>query len=133
MPQVAIISGSKSDEKFVEITSLKLFELGVSYESKILSAHRDLARLQKYILHCEDTNVKVFIALAGMAAALPGSIASCTDIPVIGVPLPGILNGMDSLLSMVQMPKGVPVATMAIGEPGAANAAIFAAKILDIS
>ena len=131
--QVAIISGSLSDKSYVIKVQQKLDELGITYESKVLSAHRDLARLQKYIIQCEKENVKVFIALAGMAAALPGVIASSTDIPVIGVPLPGVLNGMDSLLSMVQMPKGVPVATMAIGDHGAINAAIFSAKILDIS
>lgn len=131
MTQVAIISGSTSDDNYVINVQEKLTDLNISWESKVLSAHRNLTDLQKYIAQCEETNVKVFIALAGMAAALPGVIASCTDIPIIGVPLPGVLNGMDSLLSMVQMPAGVPVATMAIGKPGAINAAIFASKIIN--
>ncbi len=132
--QVAIISGSVSDNEFATLTALKLLELKVTYDTRVLSAHRDLTGLQEYILHCNESNVKVFIALAGMAAALPGVVAACTDKPVIGVPLPGShLNGMDSLYSIVQMPKGVPVATMAIGEHGAINAAIFAHKILNIA
>ena len=132
--QVSIISGSVSDKEFVTFTSLKLLELGVRYEARVLSAHRDLTALQEYIVYCNESNVKVFIALAGMAAALPGVVAACTDKPVIGVPLPGShLNGMDSLYSIVQMPKGVPVATMAIGNHGAINAAIFAHKILNIA
>ena len=131
MKQVAIIAGSESDFDIAEQTLLKLYELKIDYMYDVISAHRDPDRLRDHIKQCEKDGVKIFIGIAGMAAALPGVIASHTDKPVIGVPLASSeLNGMDSLLSIVQMPRGVPVATMAIGKHGAINAAIFASQIL---
>lgn len=131
MKQVAIIVGSQSDWEIMEHTTTKLFELNIEYTYAVRSAHRNPDKLRDYIKQCEKDGIKIFIAGAGMAAALPGVIASHTDKPVIGVPLSNSdLNGMDSLLSIVQMPSGVPVATMAIGKAGAINAAILASQIL---
>lgn len=134
MKEVIIIAGSKSDENFVQ-QGLKLCEeLKIDVEFKILSAHRDLEELMTYLESVEkNAKTKVIIAVAGLAAALPGVVAAKVKIPVIGVPVDGgPLNGMDALLSIVQMPKGVPVATMAIGNAGMINSIHFAKRILDI-
>ncbi len=130
--QVAIIIGSKSDEKYLEETVKILKRLDISYVVKVSSAHRSPQLLEKIIDELEET--KIIIAAAGYAAHLAGFIASRVIKPIIGVPLPtSELTGIDSLLSTLQMPKGVPVATMAIGETGMANAAWLASQILAIS
>lgn len=128
---VAIIVGSDSDFEIAKHVSLTLLDYGIHYSYTVLSAHRDPDELKKHIKQSEEDGVKVFIAAAGMAAALPGVVASHTNKPVIGVPLSGSpLCGLDSLLSIVQMPRGVPVATMSLDKHGAINAAIFASQIL---
>ena len=127
MADVAIISGSASDAKITDKVKKVLDENGVSYDAQIISAHRDPDKLDAYI---RTSDVKIYIAIAGLSAALPGVIASKTSRPVIGVPVSGTLNGLDALLAIAQMPKGVPVATMAIGAPGAENAALFAIRML---
>ncbi len=124
--------GSKSDLPIMEETANKLRELGINYEIKIMSAHRTPETVRTFAKSLEKRNIEVVIAGAGGAAVLPGVIAAFTQIPVIGVPIKSELNGLDSLLSIAQMPKGVPVATMAIGVAGAVNAAIFAAEILSL-
>jgi 5-(carboxyamino)imidazole ribonucleotide mutase len=130
-PLVAIIMGSKTDWETLAPAKELLSELGVSHEVRILSAHRVPDLLFEYIEGAESRGVQVIIAGAGGAAHLPGMIAAKTLLPVIGVPVPSTsLNGLDSLLSIVQMPKGTPVATMAIGKAGAANAALFALEVL---
>lgn len=134
MKQLLIIAGSKSDEGFVE-NGLKICkDLKIDVEFKIFSAHRNLEELLKYLEDIEKNGkTKVIIAVAGLAAALPGVIAAKVDIPVIGVPVDcGPLNGVDALLSIAQMPKGVPVATMAIGKAGMINSIYFAKRILDL-
>ena len=127
-PLVAIIAGSKSDERIVEEAASVLKELNIEYEVQYLSAHRNHPQLEEYV---KKSEAKVFIAIAGMAAHLPGFIASITTKPVIGVPVSGKLQGLDSLLSMVQMPRGFPVAT--VGIDMGSNAAILAAQILALS
>ena len=127
-PLVAIIAGSKSDERIVEEATSVLKELNIEYEVQYLSAHRNHPQLEEYV---KKSEAKVFIAIAGMAAHLPGFIASITTKPVIGVPVSGKLQGLDSLLSMVQMPRGFPVAT--VGIDMGSNAAILAAQILALS
>ncbi len=122
---VAVISGSASDRQVVDGIIDILKEFGVEYDVKILSAHRNPSELKKYI---ENSEADVFVAVAGMAAHLAGVIASLTVKPVIGVPVSGKLGGLDALLSMVQMPTGVPVATVAID--GGKNAAILAVEVL---
>ncbi len=130
-PLVGVIMGSRSDWPTMEHAVKMLFLLGVPCESKIVSAHRTPARLYDYATTAADRGVKVIIAGAGGAAHLPGMTASMTALPVIGVPMQSkALSGLDSLLSIVQMPAGVPVATVAIGEAGAANAGILAASII---
>ncbi|MGA9097498.1 MAG: AIR carboxylase family protein [Methanotrichaceae archaeon] len=126
MPDIAVISGSKSDQEIVDKILRRLEEKGASYEHKILSAHRNPKELELYITEC---NARVFIGVAGLSAALPGYIASRTMRPVIGVPVSAKLGGLDALLSIAQMPPGVPVACMGIdsGE----NAALFALRILE--
>ena len=134
MQELVVIAGSESDRTFVE-PSLKLAEeLGIAVEFQIHSAHRGLDELLEYLEEIKKANkTKVIIAVAGLAAALPGVIAAKVQIPVIGVPREvGPLNGIDALLSIVQMPKGVPVATMAIGKPGMLNSIHFAKRILDL-
>ncbi len=123
--EVAIVMGSKSDEHVAKKAADALSELGIKYEVKILSAHRNPDELREYIRKCK---AKVFIAIAGLSAHLPGFIASHTDKPVIGVPVNVQLGGLDALLSMVQMPPGVPVAT--VGIDNGRNAALLAARIL---
>jgi len=131
LPQVLIIIGSESDrDYFSEVTTyLEHFEL--SYELTVCSAHREPERLRTLLTKAEREGGEVIIAGAGMAAHLAGACAAQTILPVVGVPLPGSsLNGLDALLATVQMPKGVPVATVAVGHAGAVNAAILAAQII---
>ena len=130
---ISIIMGSDSDLPVMEETTKILKSFGIKYEMKILSAHRTPDAVRKYVKRAEKKGIKIFIAGAGAAAHLPGVIASHTTLPIIGVPLGSELKGLDSLFSIVQMPKGVPVATMAIGKAGAINAAILAAEILALS
>jgi 5-(carboxyamino)imidazole ribonucleotide mutase len=130
-PPVGIIMGSQSDWSTMREAATLLDALGVAYETKIVSAHRTPDRLWEYGKSAVDRGLQVIIAGAGGAAHLPGMMASKTRVPVIGVPvLTKALSGVDSLYSILQMPKGFPVATMAIGAPGAANAALMAAGIL---
>jgi 5-(carboxyamino)imidazole ribonucleotide mutase len=132
-PLVGLIMGSQSDWETLSVTAEILQELGVAYETKIVSAHRTPELLVSYATEAASRGLEVIIAGAGGAAHLPGMTASMTHLPVIGVPVESnILRGVDSLLSIVQMPKGIPVATVAIGKAGAANAAILAASILGI-
>ena len=132
--KVAIIMGSESDAEEMKPASDVLNELGIKNESRVISAHRTPDRLREYILNSEKDGVKVFIGGAGMAAALPGVIAAHTHLPVLGVPIESkSLKGLDSLLSIVQMPPGIPVGTLAIGSAGAKNAGLFAATILAVS
>lgn len=133
-PLVIIISGSKSDSEFVKATEEYLGHFQIPYESKVLSAHRNPTQVADYVSNARDNGIKCIIAQAGMAAHLAGVVAAHTTLPVIGVPLPGShLNGMDSLYSTVQMPAGIPVATMAIGKAGSKNAAVFVAEMLAVS
>lgn len=130
-PQVGLIMGSKSDWDTMKAAAEVLDALGVAYEAKVVSAHRTPKRLYDYATSAKARGLKIIIAGAGGAAHLPGMAASMTPLPVLGVPVKSKdLKGLDSLLSIVQMPKGVPVGTLAIGEAGAANAGIMAAQIL---
>jgi 5-(carboxyamino)imidazole ribonucleotide mutase len=130
-PLVGIIMGSKSDYETLAPAADILKELGVPHEVKIVSAHRTPDWMFQYAENAESRGLEVIIAGAGGAAHLPGMVAAKTTLPVLGVPVPAtMLNGIDSLLSIVQMPKGVPVGTLAIGKPGAANAGLLAAAIL---
>tara|TARA_Y100000590_G_scaffold363066_1_gene420541 strand:+ start:776 stop:1276 length:501 start_codon:yes stop_codon:yes gene_type:complete len=132
-PKVAIVMGSKSDWPTMRFSAEILENLGINHESKIISAHRTPKRLFDYASEAEKNGILIIIAGAGGAAHLPGMIASMTILPVLGVPIStSSLNGIDSLLSIVQMPKGVPVGTLAIGETGAVNAALLAAEILSL-
>jgi 5-(carboxyamino)imidazole ribonucleotide mutase len=124
---VSIIAGSKSDEKIVEDAVKVLQEAGVKYEVNYLSAHRDPEKLKEYVKNSEK-NTDIYICIAGLSAALPGTVASLTSRPVIGVPVNVKLDGLDALLSMMQMPSGVPVAT--VGIDNAKNAAHLAIRIL---
>lgn len=131
---VAIIMGSRSDWPVMRHAAEMLEQLGVAYAAKVVSAHRTPDRMYEFAKGAKAAGVKVIIAGAGGAAHLPGMTASLTDLPVLGVPVESkALKGMDSLLSIVQMPGGIPVATLAIGEAGAKNAGILAAKILALS
>ena len=128
---VAIIMGSEADAEEMKAASDILNELKIKNESRVISAHRTPDRLREYISDAEKNGVKIFIGGAGMAAALPGVIAAHTHLPVLGVPIESkSLKGMDSLLSIVQMPPGIPVGTLAIGKAGAKNAGVLAASIL---
>jgi 5-(carboxyamino)imidazole ribonucleotide mutase len=130
-PLVGIIMGSKSDYETLAPAAEILRELGVPHEVKIVSAHRTPDWMFQYAESAESRGLEVIIAGAGGAAHLPGMVAAKTTLPVLGVPVPAtMLNGIDSLLSIVQMPKGVPVGTLAIGKPGAANAGLLAASIV---
>ena len=132
--QVSVVMGSQSDWQTMSAACDLLETFDISFEKKIVSAHRTPDRLYEYANLLSKRKVKVVIAGAGGAAHLPGMIASKTDIPVVGVPISATdLRGVDSLYSIVQMPRGYPVATMAIGVPGAFNAAIFAIQILAVS
>lgn len=131
MNKISIIMGSKSDLRTVQAAIDILKEFGVSFEAEVLSAHRTPKELEQYVESAAKKGTKVFIAAAGGAAALAGVVASHTILPVIGIPIETSgLKGMDSLLSTVQMPGGVPVASMSIGKAGAKNAALFALEIL---
>ena len=133
-PPVGLIMGSKSDWETMKAAAEALDALGVAYEAKVVSAHRTPQRLYEYATSAKARGVKVIIAGAGGAAHLPGMAASMTTLPVLGVPVRSrALKGLDSLLSIVQMPSGVPVGTLAIGEAGAANAGLLAASILALS
>jgi 5-(carboxyamino)imidazole ribonucleotide mutase len=130
-PWVGVIMGSKSDLKYMQAAADLLGELEIPHEVRIVSAHRTPDWMFEYAASAEQRGLEVIVAAAGGAAHLPGMISSKTLLPVLGVPIPAtLLNGLDSLLSIVQMPKGVPVGTLAIGEPGAANAALLAASIV---
>ena len=130
---VAIIMGSQSDWETMKFSEEILIKLKISYITKIISAHRTPNRMNDFAKKARGNSIQVIIAGAGGAAHLPGMVASHTDLPVIGVPIQSsALNGLDSLLSIAQMPGGVPVATMSIGKAGAINAAIYAAKILSL-
>ncbi len=130
-PVVGIIMGSKSDWDTMQHASKMLDELGVPHECRVLSAHRTPDETLRYAETAEGRGIQVIIAGAGGAAHLPGVIAAKTKLPVLGVPMQSrALNGLDSLLSIVQMPKGIPVGTLAIGESGAANAGLLAASII---
>jgi 5-(carboxyamino)imidazole ribonucleotide mutase len=130
-PLVGVIMGSKSDLKYMGAAAEILAELGVPHEVKIVSAHRTPDWMFEYASTAEERGLEVIIAAAGGSAHLPGMVAAKTVLPVLGVPIPATaLVGVDALLSIVQMPKGIPVGTLAIGEPGAANAALLAAAIV---
>jgi 5-(carboxyamino)imidazole ribonucleotide mutase len=130
-PIVGVIMGSKSDWEYMAAAAETMTELKVPHEVRVLSAHRTPDLTLEYSAGAAERGLRAIIAGAGGAAHLAGVIAAKTILPVIGVPMPTTsLSGMDSLLSIVQMPKGVPVATMAIGKPGAANAGLFAAQII---
>jgi len=129
--QVAIVMGSNSDWPVMRLAAEALAEFGVAYEAQVVSAHRTPELMFEFADEAQARGIKVIIAGAGGAAHLPGMIAAKTTLPVLGVPVPSrYLKGQDSLLSIVQMPKGVPVATFAIGEAGAANAGLFAISML---
>ena len=132
--KVSIVMGSQSDYKIMKLCEKTLKNLGIIFETKIISAHRTPKRMYEYALNAEKNNIKVIIAGAGGSAHLPGMIAALTSIPVLGVPIESKkLKGLDSLLSIAQMPKGIPVGTLAIGEDGAVNAALLAVSILSNS
>ena len=132
-PFVAVLMGSDSDLATMQACFDVLTSLDIAYEAKITSAHRTPEATQQYVKDAEKRGCAVFIAAAGMAAHLAGAVAAHTLKPVIGVPLDATLHGVDSLLSTVQMPAGIPVATVAIGKAGAKNAAYLAAQILALS
>ncbi len=133
MPLVAVVMGSKSDAEAVQPTLDVLKELGIDYEVSVISAHRTPEKARQYGLAARNRGVEVIIAAAGGAAHLPGVLASWTTLPVIGVPLASSeLGGVDALYSIVQMPAGIPVASVAIGTAGAKNAAYLAAEILGL-
>ena len=127
---VGIVMGSKSDWPTMEAAAKVLDELGIAYEAEVMSAHRTPDRTMQYAERAKARGLRVIIAGAGGAAHLAGFLAAKTTLPVLGVPMKSALNGLDSLLSTVQMPGGIPVATFAIGEAGAKNAGLFAASIL---
>jgi 5-(carboxyamino)imidazole ribonucleotide mutase len=133
-PPVALIMGSRSDWPTMKGAAESLDALGVAYEARIVSAHRTPERMYAFARGAKAAGFKVIIAAAGGAAHLPGMTASLTELPVLGVPIQSrTLNGVDSLLSIVQMPAGIPVGTLAIGEAGARNAGLLAAQILALS
>ena len=133
MPLVGIVVGSKSDEPTVQRTAVLLSEMGIDHATTVISAHRTPEQAREYARTARERGVEVIIAAAGGAAALPGVLASWSTVPVIGVPVPSSeLHGVDALYAIAQMPPGVPVACMAVGEWGAQNAALFAAQMLGI-
>ena len=133
MPLVAIVMGSKSDTEAMRPTVEVLHKLGIDYEVSVISAHRNPEKIREFGKSAQKRGVEVIIAAAGMAAHLPGVVASWTTLPIIGVPLAsGELKGVDALYSIVQMPAGIPVACVAIGAAGAKNAAYLAAEILGL-
>ena len=133
MPLVAVVMGSKSDTESLQPTLEILSQLGIDYEVNVISAHRTPEKARQYGMAARERGIEVIIAAAGGAAHLPGVLASWTTLPVIGVPLAtGELKGVDALYSIVQMPAGIPVASVAIGSAGAKNAAYLAAEILGL-
>jgi 5-(carboxyamino)imidazole ribonucleotide mutase len=129
--QVGVVMGSSSDWEVMKHAAMQLKQLGIHFETQVVSAHRTPDLLYEYAASADARGIKAIIAGAGGAAHLPGMLAAKTIVPVLGVPVPSkYLKGMDSLLSIVQMPKGIPVATFAIGEAGAVNAALFAAALI---
>ncbi len=129
--KVLIVMGSQSDYKTMQLTAKILKKIGIKFEIKIISAHRTPKRMYEFAMSAEKNNIGVIIAGAGGSAHLPGMISALTSIPVLGVPIESKkLKGLDSLLSIVQMPKGVPVGTLAIGDDGAINAGLLAASIM---
>ncbi|MGL4952607.1 MAG: 5-(carboxyamino)imidazole ribonucleotide mutase [Culicoidibacterales bacterium] len=133
-PKIGIIMGSQSDYQTMQATTAVLDELAIAYDVRVISAHRTPETMIDYAKQAREQGLKVIIAGAGGAAHLPGMVAACTTLPVIGVPVQSrALNGLDSLLSIVQMPAGVPVATVAIGEAGAKNAGLLAAQLLGMT
>jgi len=129
--KVSIVMGSQSDYKTMQLVENTLKKIGVSFETKIISAHRTPKRMYEYAVNAEKNNIGVIIAGAGGSAHLPGMISALTSLPVLGVPIESKkLKGLDSLLSIVQMPKGIPVGSLAIGDDGAINAALLASAIL---
>lgn len=129
-PTVAILMGSQSDWKVMKNVADTLDKFGVGHDARVISAHRNADKLDAYVSAAAGRGTRVIIAGAGMAAALPGVVAAKTTLPVLGVPMESKVNGLDSLLSMVQMPAGIPVGTLAIGRAGAVNAALLAVAIL---
>jgi len=130
-PLVGILMGSQSDWAIMSHAKKTLDKLGIANEARVISAHRTPDRLTQYAAEARQNGLKVIIAGAGMAAALPGATAAITPLPVLGVPMEGkVMGGLDAVLSMIQMPAGVPVGTLAVGRSGAINAAIMAASIL---
>lgn len=130
-PKVGIIMGSQSDWSVMRTAAETLQELGIACESRVMSAHRTPDRLHAYCVSARERGLRVIIAGAGMAAALPGAAAALTPLPVLGVPMEGrLMGGLDALLAMAQMPGGVPVGTLGIGKAGAKNAALLASAIL---
>lgn len=133
-PKIGIIMGSQSDYQTMKATTTVLDELAIAYDVRVISAHRTPEAMIEYAKQARDNGLQVIVAGAGGAAHLPGMVAACTTLPVIGVPVQSrALNGLDSLLSIVQMPAGVPVATVAIGEAGAKNAGLLAAQLLGMT
>jgi len=132
-PVVSIVMGSDSDLEIMREAAKSLESFGIGYEIDVTSAHRSPERTAEFARKAADRGIRVIIAGAGGAAHLAGVIAAHTTLPVIGVPIPSVLNGLDSLLATVQMPAGIPVATVAIGKAGATNAGILAAQILALS
>ena len=132
--KVSIVMGSQSDFKTMKLCQKILKKLKIKYETKIISAHRTPDRMYEYAKNAKKNNIAVIIAGAGGSAHLPGLVSACTSLPVLGVPIESKkLKGLDSLLSIVQMPKGIPVGTFAIGEDGAINAALLAAAIISLN
>jgi|TARA_B110000114_G_scaffold178092_1_gene210687 5-(carboxyamino)imidazole ribonucleotide mutase len=132
--KISIIMGSQSDFKTMVFCQKILKKLNIKFETKIISAHRTPERMYRYAMDAEKNNISVIIAGAGGSAHLPGMISALTSLPILGVPIESKkLKGLDSLLSIVQMPKGIPVGTLAIGEDGAINAALLAASIIGIT
>ena len=132
--KVAIVMGSQSDFKVMKMSAKILKKIGIQFETKIISAHRTPKRMYEFAQNASKNNIGVIIAGAGGSAHLPGMISAITSIPVLGVPIESKkLKGLDSLLSIAQMPKGIPVGTLAIGEDGAINAALLAAAIIATS
>src|SRR6266571_3925981 len=132
-PLVSIVMGSDSDLEIMREAAKSLESFGIGYEIDVTSAHRSPERTAEFARKAADRGIRVIIAGAGGAAHLAGVIAAHTTLPVIGVPIPSVLNGLDSLLATVQMPAGIPVATVAIGKAGATNAGILAAQVLALS
>ncbi len=133
-PRVAILLGSKSDEGHLKATTDLLDRFQIDWELKVISAHRQPEQLHEYVRGADAGGTQVFVAAAGLSAALPGVIGSISNKPVVGLPIPGgALNGIDALLSMVQMPGGIPVATVGIGSNGSKNAAILCAQIIALA